>query len=97
VEWDTEIVDNKYVKKTGANGKPLPENNWVWSPQGAIDMHTVPNVGRISSSQRSKQVQRFPNLNCHTPNCNAAVSGWSFTNNTNIAISLNNSQNRPAT
>jgi hypothetical protein len=39
VEWDTEIVDNKYVKKTGDSGKPLPENNWVWSPQGAIDMH----------------------------------------------------------
>jgi hypothetical protein len=39
VEWDTEIVDGKYVKKTNAKGKNLPENNWVWSPQGAIDMH----------------------------------------------------------
>jgi hypothetical protein len=39
VEWDTKIVNGKYVKKTGAKGKPLPENNWVWSPQGAIDMH----------------------------------------------------------
>jgi hypothetical protein len=39
VEWDTEIIDGKYVKKKGTNGKTLPENNWVWSPQGVIDMH----------------------------------------------------------
>ncbi|MDR1583231.1 MAG: carbohydrate-binding family 9-like protein [Prevotellaceae bacterium] len=39
VEWDVKTVGGKYVKKTGSNGKPLPENNWVWSPQGAIDMH----------------------------------------------------------
>jgi len=22
-----------------ATGKPAPEHNWVWSPQGMIDMH----------------------------------------------------------
>jgi hypothetical protein len=22
-----------------ATGKPFPEDNWVWSPQGAVDMH----------------------------------------------------------
>ena len=34
VEWLHEIVDGQYrkVPKT-------PENNWVWSPQGVIDMH----------------------------------------------------------
>ena len=34
VEWQHEIVDGQYrkVPKT-------PENNWVWSPQGVIDMH----------------------------------------------------------
>ena len=34
VEWQHEIVEGKYrkVPKT-------PENNWVWSPQGYIDMH----------------------------------------------------------
>lgn len=39
VEWDVEVEDGKYVKLKGANGKNLPEHNWVWSPQGVINMH----------------------------------------------------------
>ena len=39
VEWDTEVKDGKYVKKKDSNGKNLPEHNWVWSPQGVINMH----------------------------------------------------------
>lgn len=39
VEWDTEVKEGKYVKKKDANGKNLPEHNWVWSPQGLINMH----------------------------------------------------------
>ncbi|HTJ12745.1 MAG TPA: carbohydrate-binding family 9-like protein [Dinghuibacter sp.] len=40
VEWDTEIRDGRYVKRTDpATGRPLPEHNWVWSPQGVVDMH----------------------------------------------------------
>jgi hypothetical protein len=40
VEWHTDIVDGKYVKRTNAETKkPLPEDNWVWSPQGAVNMH----------------------------------------------------------
>lgn len=40
VEWDVDIVDQKYVKKKDPEtGKNLPENNWVWSPQGLINMH----------------------------------------------------------
>ena len=40
VQWDTEIVDGKYVKlKDPKTGRPRPEHNWVWSPQGAINMH----------------------------------------------------------
>lgn len=34
VQWQRDVVDGKYVKKPG-----LPEDNWVWSPQGFIDMH----------------------------------------------------------
>jgi hypothetical protein len=34
VQWETEIINNTYVKK-----KNLPEQNWVWSPQGVINMH----------------------------------------------------------
>lgn len=34
VEWQIEIVDGKIIKKP-----KTPEFNWVWSPQGVIDMH----------------------------------------------------------
>jgi len=34
VHWDTEIIDGEYVKIPGK-----PEYNWVWSPQGLINMH----------------------------------------------------------
>jgi hypothetical protein len=39
VEWDVLKQDGKYQKKKALNGKFLPEHNWVWSPQGLIDMH----------------------------------------------------------
>jgi hypothetical protein len=40
VEWHVDAHDGKYVKRNdAATGKPLPEQNWVWSPQGAINMH----------------------------------------------------------
>jgi hypothetical protein len=34
VQWDLEVVDGAYRKVAGR-----PEHNWVWSPQGMIDMH----------------------------------------------------------
>lgn len=34
VQWHLDIVDGKYQKRPG-----LPEDNWVWSPQGVVDMH----------------------------------------------------------
>ena len=40
VEWRTLVENGSYVKEINpATGKPFPENNWVWSPQGRIDMH----------------------------------------------------------
>jgi hypothetical protein len=39
VQWKTEVVDGKYVKCEDSERRVLPENNWVWSPQGIIDMH----------------------------------------------------------
>jgi hypothetical protein len=34
VEWDVHVENGKYVKAAGKK-----EDNWVWSPQGVIDMH----------------------------------------------------------
>jgi len=40
VEWRTRIENGRYVKMVDPeSGKPLPEMNWVWSPQGLINMH----------------------------------------------------------
>ena len=40
VQWITEIEGNSYRKKINpATGKPHSEHNWVWSPQGIVDMH----------------------------------------------------------
>ena len=40
VQWQTKIEDGKYVRKEDhKTGELLPENNWVWSPQGVINMH----------------------------------------------------------
>ena len=40
VQWRLEQVDGGYRKLTDpSTGVPLPEDNWVWSPQGAVNMH----------------------------------------------------------
>jgi hypothetical protein len=40
VEWDIDVNQGAYAKRLDTStGKPLPEHNWVWSPQGAINMH----------------------------------------------------------
>jgi len=40
VQWQVDVVDRRYVKRTKPGTKdPLPEDNWVWSPQGAVNMH----------------------------------------------------------
>ncbi|ANF97165.1 carbohydrate-binding family 9-like protein [Paenibacillus bovis] len=40
VEWQIDIVNGQYVKRCDpVTGKLLPEDNWVWSPQGVVNMH----------------------------------------------------------
>lgn len=40
VEYRMDIKDDKYAKVTDPKtGKPLPEDNWVWAPQGRINIH----------------------------------------------------------
>jgi hypothetical protein len=54
VQWQTDVVDGRYVKRlTPGSGKPLPEDNWVWSPQGAIDMHMPERWGYVQFSGRT--------------------------------------------
>jgi hypothetical protein len=51
VEWQTDVKDGGYVKRVDAKtGKNLPEDNWVWSPQGAINMHMPERWGFVQFS-----------------------------------------------
>ncbi len=51
VQWDTDIVNGKYIKKTDSITKrTLPEHNWVWSPQGVVDMHLPERWGYLHFS-----------------------------------------------
>lgn len=48
VQWRTEIVDGTYRKLVDAGtGRPLPEDNWVWSAQGLIAMHCPEMWGQV--------------------------------------------------
>jgi hypothetical protein len=54
VQWQLEVVDDRYAKRLrpGPPGTkvPLPENNWVWSAQGAINMHIPERWGYVQFS-----------------------------------------------
>jgi Carbohydrate family 9 binding domain-like len=45
VQWDFEVVGGKYQKVP-----KRPEHNWVWSPQGVIDMHRPERWGLLQFS-----------------------------------------------
>jgi len=54
VEWTVDVVEGKYKKRTHVVGgieKPLPEDNWVWSPQGVIAMHQPETWGFLQFSE----------------------------------------------
>ena len=48
VEWQHEIVGGKYRKVPNTK-----EDNWVWSPQGVVDMHQPEKWGYVRFSRQS--------------------------------------------
>ncbi len=50
VNWDFDLTDGRYSRKKDANGNYLPEYNWVWSPQGVINMHEPEHWGYVHFS-----------------------------------------------
>jgi hypothetical protein len=51
VQWQTDVREDRYVKRIDTRtGKPLPEDNWVWSPQGAVNMHMPERWGFVQFS-----------------------------------------------
>ncbi|PKA97159.1 carbohydrate binding protein with CBM9 domain [Flavobacteriaceae bacterium MAR_2009_75] len=47
VNWDHDLNNGIYSRKKDDNGKFLPEYNWVWSPQGVINMHEPEHWGYL--------------------------------------------------
>lgn len=47
VEWQIAITNGVYQKKPNT-----PEDNWVWSPQGVVDMHRPEMWGRLQFTRR---------------------------------------------
>jgi hypothetical protein len=60
VQWDTEIKDGSYIKKKDSKGKNLPERNWVWSPQGVINMHYPERWGYLNFTTKDSGSFQLP-------------------------------------
>jgi hypothetical protein len=65
VQWDTQIKNGRYVKVTDAQGKNKPEHNWVWSPQGVINMHFPERWGYVFFSRQPNAKEQAPSF--HLP------------------------------
>ena len=67
VQWQLDVADHRYAKRRdGKTGKPLPEDNWVWSPQGAVNMHMPERWGIVQFAEaaagtRTVAFQEDPN------------------------------------
>jgi hypothetical protein len=56
VQWRHEVADGKYRKVPGTR-----EDNWVWSPQGVINMHRPETWGYVQfSTGRASEVEFRP-------------------------------------
>jgi len=57
VHWELSVVDGNYVKKD------LPEHNWVWSPQGKVDMHMPEKWGYVFFSEETvNREEKIPEI-----------------------------------
>ena len=53
VDWPLEVSEGRYVKaRLPTRDDPHPESNWVWSPQGVIDMHLPAQWGVVRFVER---------------------------------------------
>ncbi|MFN1834348.1 carbohydrate-binding family 9-like protein [Balneola sp. MJW-20] len=62
VQWEHEIIDGTYSRKKDPDtGEFLPEYNWVWSPQFAIDMHRPEHWGYVWFTEKPPgSIVNFP-------------------------------------
>ncbi len=62
VNWDHDVINGKYYRKKGKDGKFLREYNWVWSPIGVINIHLPEKWGYVyfSSKQSGETTYEIP-------------------------------------
>lgn len=52
VQWQLDPGDRSYTKRLDPKTrKPFPEDNWVWSPQGPVNMHMPERWGFVQFSE----------------------------------------------
>ena len=76
VDWWMDIKDEKYVKKPNAETgeeQKWPQENWVWSPSGRVDMHQTETWGYVQFSD--KKVGKGEDI--FTPNPEEAIK-WAL-------------------
>lgn len=59
VQWEHDLKDGIYSLKK-VDGKRLPEYNWVWSNQGAINMHLPEHWGYLEFSEQFVGHEKAP-------------------------------------
>lgn len=61
VQWPVDPENGRYVKRCDpVTGKPLPEDNWVWSPTGIINMHYPELWGFLFFCEDEETVYEIP-------------------------------------
>ena len=61
VEWKTRVEKDQYVKLPGRR-----EDNWVWSPQGVVDMHRPEMWGQVQfTSQPPAKARLLPDATAY--------------------------------
>jgi len=61
VQYESVINDNRYSKQKDSTNRFLPEHNWVWSPQGIINMHYPEKWGYVFfTDSGAKQESKYP-------------------------------------
>jgi len=61
VQWQVDASKGGYAKRLDPKTrKPLPEDNWVWSPQGAINMHMPERWGFVQFSDAPAGTRTTP-------------------------------------
>ena len=60
VEWEVAVQNNQVSKVKDAAGRELPEHNWVWSPQGVINMHYPERWGYLQFTRQAGTTFQLP-------------------------------------